>query len=281
MSTINPALAVQAREAAKAARVGSGRALALLLATDFGLAAGGFLAVAGLSSLFAVARLEESNAFPLVALLPLLLPVGILSSVGFLIAQAFARRAYTGSDEIFAAVVDGSPVWLAGAATGAWTSLVLLQLTAPPVQAGLPAEWIATTLPLVLPIGLTAALATSLWRRSARRRRRERKVTMLTDVFRSGTRTPGVVTETVRRAPEGGRQIARWTVSFTDAIGQTRWVTPLGLFHEDSLPAAGDVVTVLYDPANPSETSRIFIAREHPERIESYTAHRPPFPFDA
>ncbi|WP_068494089.1 hypothetical protein [Pseudoclavibacter helvolus] len=128
MSTINPLDLVVQRDAARAARVGSGRALAVLLLTDFGLAAGGFLGAVGLSSLFFIARIEETSTFPLVALLPLLIPVGIFMSVGFLIAQAFARRAYTGAPDFTRALADGQPIWFAGAAVGAWGSLAALLL---------------------------------------------------------------------------------------------------------------------------------------------------------
>ena len=292
MSTINPLDLVLQRDAARAARVGSGRALAVLLLTDFGLAAGGFLGAVGLSSLFFIARIEETSTFPLVALLPLLIPVGIFMSVGFLIAQAFARRAYTGAPDFTRALADGQPIWFAGAAVGAWGSLAALLLLTTinvgpllsngdgtPVVEETP--WAITVLPWVLPSLLTLGLAVSVWRRFARANRSRRAEARFASALATGTRTTGFVTQGVERPRESSRVISRWTIQFTDPHGQTRWTTPWGLFHEDSLPVAGDTVTVIYDPTNPGDESRILVAREHPDRIESYRAHKPPFPFGA
>ncbi|PPF42380.1 hypothetical protein C5B85_16585 [Pseudoclavibacter sp. AY1F1] len=290
MSTFNPRDVAAQRDAAKRRRVGGGPALAVLLLMDFGLAAGGFLGAVGLSSLFFITKLEETNTFPLVALLPLLIPAGIFMSVGFLIAQAVARRAYTGAPDFTRALTDGQPVWFGGAAVGAWGSLAaLLLLTTisggpimsngdgPPVVDETP--WAIEVLPWVLPSLLTLGLALSVWRRIARARRTRRTTSTFEAVFATGTRTSGIVTQGVERPRESTRVVSRWTIQFTDVNGQTRWTTPWGLFHEESLPAAGDAVTVIYDPTIPGDESRILIAREHPDRIESYRAHKPPFPF--
>lgn len=292
MSTINPrALALQ-RDAARAARVGTRRALAVLLVADLGLAAGGFLGAVGLSSLLFIAKLEETTTLPVIALLPLLIPVGIFVSVGFLIAQAVARRAYTGASDFTRSLADGQPIWFAGATVGAWASLAALILqsaiTAGPLLVnddGTPVvtdmDWPLAVLPWVLPSLLTLGLAVSMWRRSARANRIRRAEARVEAVFATGTRTTGSVTQGVERPRESSRVISRWTIQFTDLHGQTRWTTPWGLFHEDSLPTAGDTVTVIYDPADPGDERRILIAREHPDRIESYRAHKPPFPFGA
>lgn len=292
MSTVDPLDVIAERDAAKRRRVGSGRALAVLLVMDFGLAAGGFLGVVGLSSLFSIAELEATSTFPLVALLPLLIPIGIFVSVGLLIAQAATRRAYTGETDFTRALADGQPIWFAGAAAGAWASLTALAIetsfiTGPLISNGdgTPVEeqtpWVVTVLPLVLPSLLTLGLALSVWRRLARARRHRRTRSTFEAVFATGTRTSGVVTQGVERPPASARVVSRWTIQFTDHHGQTRWTTPWGLFHEDSLPGIGDQVTVIYDPTSPGDERRIFVAREHPDRIESYRAHEPPFPFGA
>lgn len=289
MSTINPLDVIAQRGTAKAARVGSRPVLAALLAADFGLAASGFLGVAGLSSLFAIARIEETNTFPLVALMPLLLPVGIFGSIGFLIAQAVARRAYTGGQSFVRALADGQPIWFAGSAVAAWMCLAWLavenirgeQRYWPPPETSPESAgyWALAVLPWILPTLLTLGLFLSIWRRIARGKRQQRAASTFESAFATGTRAAGVVTQGVERPRESPRVVSRWTVQFTDHHGQTRWTTPLGLFHEDSLPQVGDAVTVIFDPQNPSDESRILVAREHPERIESYRAHKPPFPF--
>ncbi|WP_394254347.1 hypothetical protein [Pseudoclavibacter helvolus] len=251
MSTINPLDLVLQRDAARAARVGSGRALAVLLLTDFGLAAGGFLGAVGLSSLFFIAKLEETNTFPLVALLPLLIPVGIFMSVGFLIAQAFARRAYTGAPDFTRALADGQPIWFAGAAVGAWGSLAaLLLLTTitwgplmsngdgPPVVEETP--WAITVLPpWVLPSLLTLGLAVAVWRRFARANRSRRAEARFASALATGTRTTGFVTQGVERPRESSRVISRWTIQFTDPHGQTRWTTPWGCSTRTRYPWPG------------------------------------------
>ncbi|WP_271985690.1 DUF3592 domain-containing protein [Pseudoclavibacter terrae] len=292
MSTVDPARTHAQRAAVKARRVGSPGALAVLLTLDAGLAVGGFLAAVGLSSLFAIEQIERGSGFPVLALMPLLMPVGIFVSLGFLIAQAAGRRTYTGASDFTRALADGQPIWFAGAAVGAWASLaaliagtsvkpLVLFLNEDGTSVVDDSPWTLTVLPWAMPVALTVLLALSVWRRVARGRRDRRTEATFETMFASGTRTSGVVTQGVERPRESARVVSRWTIRFTDHRGQTRWTTPWGLFHEDSLPGIGDQVTVIYDPASPGDERRILIAREHPDRIESYRAHTPPFPFGA
>lgn len=74
-----------------------------------------------------------------------------------------------------------------------------------------------------------------------------------------GRIVPGVVTEIAKIDPSSGGLIGPIAVRFTDTAGVDRWVTKTGQWSASDLPRDGDTAAVLFDPAEPGNTGRIWI----------------------
>lgn len=58
-----------------------------------------------------------------------------------------------------------------------------------------------------------------------------------------------------------------WTCQFTDSDGQSRWLERFGFSPATRYPSVGGEVWILYDPAAPADTSRIFTCLPDPSMI--------------
>ena len=238
MSTIDP---LEARIRRDEARLGSPGAL-------IGVVIGLSLIVIGAAievrALFGFAEFDSAPTtdeppiaiFGMVVGLPLLL-AGMFTHLG-------SSRRYTGK-LLASPGVGALPMLFVGFAIGAWWGV--LSLTDPG------ALW-------MLPVGLSVVAALLLLLGAVVRLRRRGRRDVLAHLATSGRIVEGTIVEIPEIDPSSGGLLGPVTVSFTDLDGITRWVTKTGQWRRRDLPATGDGATVLYDPASPSDTSRIWVA---------------------
>lgn len=237
MSTTDP---LEARRRHDAARIGSPAALTGVAIGLLMIAIGAALASRALFGFAEFDASSDTDPPPLaiagmIAGLPLLI-------IGFFVHVTASRR-FTGR-LLSAPIVGPLPILFAGIAAGSWWGVLSL-----PSPGGL----------RLLPIGLTVLAAAFLLLSVLVRVRRRARRDLLADVLAHGRITDGVVVEIAEIDPTSGGLIGPITVRFADA-GTDRWVQKTGQWPRHELPATGDDVSVLYDPARPSDTSRIWLA---------------------
>ncbi|PPG33434.1 DUF3592 domain-containing protein [Pseudoclavibacter sp. RFBB5] len=280
MSTIDP---VQARRARAERRIGSPRTLAALWTAGAALFVLGALLGFGLiaernSGRQMALGIRDFDAEPWINDAWYALPAAFVLLLGAL-PLYFLVYANLIGDPRPLPPVDPFTIALAGTTVGL---LAFSGLWSQPQHVGFTRDehfatvdtwsssaWASYWLPLWLP-ALAAALTvvafvtcTLLRRRSSRRGDAVRR--MLT----AGRPVPGTITEGVAISP-GTRTIASWHFTYTDAQGVQRWVKRTNAFEWQNAPKPGQRVWVLFDPARPGDTSRIFVSRVSPDRAEDY-----------
>lgn len=238
MSTIDP---LEARRRREAAAIGSPGALAGVVV---GLAIIALGAAFETRALFAFGEMTAETTEPPLAVFGLAVGVPLLI-LGFFVHLRSVRR-YTGR-LLGSPVVGPLPVLLAGAAVGAWWGLSSL----PAVDGW----WL-------VPTGLAAAAVLLFAVGTAYRARRRAQQRVLARLVTEGRITAGRIVEISEIDPSSGGLLGPVTVTFTDHAGVDRWVTKSGQWTRAELPATGDPASVIYDPADPSDESRIWVAPE-------------------
>jgi hypothetical protein len=238
MSTVDP---IEARRRREAARVGSPAALVGVVIGLLLIAIGAALearAILGFAEFDAMGDTDE----PPLAIVGMVVGLPLLI-VGFFVHIGASRR-FTGKLLSAPAVGPGSILFV-GLALGAWWGV--LSLPSPG------AFWL-------VPIGLSILAALSLLIGAIARARRRSQKGVLSHLLVHGRIDQGVIVEIPEIDPSSGGLLGTVTVKFTDADGTDRWVQKAGQWPRRDLPVTGDPVSVLYDPALPSETSRIWVA---------------------
>jgi hypothetical protein len=238
MSTVDP---IEARRRREAARIGSPAALVGVVIGLLMIAVGAALEV---RALFGFAEFDGAGdtAEPPLAVFGMIVGLPLLI-IGFFVHIGASRR-FTGK-LISAPVVGPLPILFVGLAVGAWWGV--LSLPSPG------AFWL-------VPIGLSIlALAFLLLGAVVRARRRSQK-DVLAHLLSHGRIEQGLIVEIPEIDPTSGGLLGTVTVKFTDAGGTDRWVQKTGQWPRRDLPVTGDPASVLYDPARPADTSRIWLA---------------------
>ena len=269
MSTIDPQVAEAERlERQRTSGVGATVVviLALVHAGLWGLAAWGLVPILGLFQqmaldpysidaepdirfvLFFVGLIPGAVlGFVLTARAARLIPLGAAVLLPF--ATAFAGIAIA----LLVSLSDWAPVAEVGFSPGFLDSDA-------PTEWG-PLQWVAYRMPVILPLAfgvlalLVALLVVSRLVAGSGRRR------VAAALLRSGTRVYGQISEsTFTGTVVMGAPVIRFTTAYQDALGTPRWVTKKGTFAPTEVPAAGQRVTVWYDPSAPSDEKRIMVA---------------------
>lgn len=203
---------------------------------------------------------------------------------GSMIATAIYSRwnhRFTGRSADFAGIGPGS-LWLIGAAAGLWWTTTVLWPAPDRVGTAVDPEfgrdtawgiggWVWYTSAWWLPAMFTAlALAALVLGTIGRRGHRDRRG-RVTALLSAGRRTSGTVTAVSgTTTPDAALTLLRWTFTFTDATGQTRWVERTNGFPHGSAPTIGATITVLHDPMNPADKRSIFAAMAGGDSPDDY-----------
>lgn len=287
MSLLDP------REAAERDRIafrGSARALtATLIAGVLSLAAASVIgfAIGGLFEQFRIMSLNSvfstwETAIPVEAR-GWGLPVGILGSLITISQYAKWNHRYTGRQDGFA-IVGPLTIVLAGLAIGTWVATtmwttpdavgVAVDPTFGEDEAWDAGAWILYAAQWWLP-GLFALLTVlSLLGRVLSRSSRERRQSVVEQLLRSGTRVEAEVTQVPLPDPHASRSLAPVVAKFTDAWGTDRWITCTVMLPPQEFPKVGDRRPLVFDPANPGDTGRIFFSATGATDPESFQAVR-------
>jgi len=285
MSTVDPAKAREER--ARAWREGPG-SRSLLLGTAAMLALASFVLGFGImvdvdssriTSLNSVFADWDSNldgfrwAFP----------VGIAGTILASMLMMFAANAATGRPLSFP-VVGPLTIGLVGVAIGVSIAAPLLT---EPLTVGVRTDpvffedepwgggewfWYAVSWwgPL---LAWTLAIASVVVAVVVRRRRGARRES-LEQLLATGRIVRGLVTQAPIPSPESANLIGTITVRFEDAQGTPRWATTTGAWSVSTVPSTGDWVAVLFDPATPGDTRRIWIGPGGSRTAEDFTRWR-------
>ena len=236
MSTIDP---IEARRRREAAATGSPGALAGVI---LGLVIIALGAAFETRALFAFGEMTTETTEPPLAVFGLAVGVPLLL-LGFFAHLGSVRR-YTG--RLLGSPVAGPlPVLVAGSAIGAWWGLAAL----PTIDGW----WL-------VPTGLSVAAVLLFVLGRAVRARRRAQHEVLARLVTEGRVVEGRIVEIAEIEPSSGGLLGPVTVTFTDHAGVDRWVTKSGQWTREQLPATGDPASVLYDPADPSDETRIWVA---------------------
>lgn len=249
MSLIDPA---ETRRQREAARRGSGLAVVVMVIGLVVTFAGGVMmmrAMIGFAEIEAGTEQPPWAIFLMVVGLPAII-VGIPLHLGG--ASRYSGRLAA------APVVGPLTVMLAGLAAGCWWGLLTTD--------GLAAVWRIVT------IALTALTVLSLVLGALGRRRRRLRRSRLDTLVRTGRVVPGVVTEIAEIDASSGGLIGPITVKFTDDRGADRWVQKIGQWKRAALPRNGDPAAVLFDPADPGDTDRIWVGPAGSRSAAEFTA---------
>ncbi|WP_291049726.1 hypothetical protein [Herbiconiux sp.] len=238
MSTVDP---IQARERRQAARIGSPAAAVGIVIGLLMILVGAALEMRALFGFAEFDAMGETDEPPL-AIVGMVVGLPLLI-IGFLVHLGSSRR-FTGR-LLSAPVVGPVSILFTGLAAGAWWGAFALP------EPG--AFWL-------LPIGLSVLSVLSLLLGAVGRARRRSQKDVLAHVLTHGRIQSGVITEIPEIDPSSGGLLGTVTVKFTDATGTDRWVQKAGQWARRDLPATGDPAAVLYDPARPGDTSRIWVA---------------------
>ncbi|MCM3656270.1 DUF3592 domain-containing protein [Agromyces mediolanus] len=271
MSTIDPAAA--RRERLERQRGSTGAALA---AAAFALLLVATSAVIGYSfaGIFDTFRLMELNSvfsnwesqMPNTAFG---LPIGILTTIAAWAFYAKWNHRFTGDSSRFVGVGPLTLV-LAGLAIGLWIGCAAW--TAPD-QPGMQIDptfgedevwgvgaWIFYAAQWWLPALFGVLAIAAFFAGVAGRRRSAGRTALIERMLVTGRRARGVVTESTLPSGEASSVLFALTVKFTDTSGTDRWVKRVAKYRAAEVPPVGAPVTVLYDPAAPGDTSRIFVS---------------------
>lgn len=237
MSSVDPR---EVRRRQAEARVGSPGA-AVGIAVGLGLITAGAAFVARAMFGFAEFDLMDEVNEPPLAIFGMIvgLPTIIL---GFLI-HAGASRRFTGRVLSAPGVGPGSILFV-GLAVGAWWGIDSMTTVGE--------LWL-------VPAALTGLAAALLISGAIVRARRRSRQDGLRQLVATGRIVPAVVVEIPEIDASSGGLVGEITVTFTDAAGVDRWVTKLGQWKRAELPVTGDPAMVVFDPARPSDTARIWI----------------------
>ncbi len=252
MSTTDP---VAERRRREAARRGSPTTAVGLVVTGALTAIGAGLVAATLLAFASIGDFTEAPLFPWPALgLALGIPALV---VGSIVHSGLARR-FTGRALEYP-VVGPLTIQLLGAAIGAWVGW-LAPVAGPPGGVW----WL-------VPVGLTAlallTLVTGIRGRLGKRAARESLAAQLA----TGRITAGEVTAIPEIGPDSGGLLGEIVVRFVDDAGTERWVQRLGQWKRHELPKTGDTVAVLFDPAAPGDTKRIWIGPADSRTVEDFS----------
>ncbi|WP_271985691.1 DUF3592 domain-containing protein [Pseudoclavibacter terrae] len=280
MSTIDP---VQARRARATRRVGSPQTLAQLWTVGVMLFLLGALLGFGLiaernSGRQMALGIRDFDAEPWINDAWYALPAAFVLLLGAL-PLYFLVYANLIGDPRPLPPVDPFTIALAGTTTGLvafaglWTQPQRVGSTLDEhfdtVDAWSSAAWASYWLPVWLPALAAALTVVAFVTCRLLRRRSSRRVDAVRRMLAAGHPTPGTVTEGVDISP-GTRTIASWRFTYADARGMQRWVKRTNAFEWQTAPKPGQRVWVLFDPARPGDTSRIFVSRSSPDRAEDY-----------
>lgn len=198
-------------------------------------------------------------------------PTAVVGSVVAVAVYSRWNHRFNGRSADFAGAGPGS-LWLIGAAAGLWWTTTALWPAPDRVGTAVDPEfgrdtawgiggrvWYASAwwLPgLFTALALVALLLGTIGRRGQRDRRGR-----VTALLSAGHRTTGTVTAVSgTTTPDAALTLLRWTFTFTDATGQTRWVERTNGFPHGSAPTVGATIAVLHDPKNPADKRSIFAA---------------------
>ncbi|MBB2958417.1 hypothetical protein [Pseudoclavibacter helvolus] len=280
MSTIDP---VQARQARAEHLVGSPRALAQLWGVGillFGLGAGlGFGVIAERNSGRQMALgIRDWDAEPWINEAWYALPAAFLLLFGALPLYFFVYARLIGTAQPLPPV-DPFTITLAGttigllAFTGLWSQPQHVGYTRnehfETVTSWSSSAWVSYWLPVWLPALAALLTVAAFVTCTLLRLRSSRRGDSVRRMLAAGRPVAGTVTEGVAISP-GTRTIASWRFTFTDAQGVQRWVKRTSTVDWHTAPKPGQRVWVLFDAANPGDTSRIFVSRSSPGRAEDY-----------
>ena len=271
MSTLDPAAAHRDRLERQKGSTGAALAavlFALLLVATGALAA---YALAGILDTFRLMELNSvfSNWNSEMPGTTFLLPVGIVASIAAWALYAKWNHRFSGDATRFVGV-GPLTLLLAGLAIGLWIGTA--SWTAPD-QVGMQIDptfgedevwgvgaWIFYAAQWWLP-GLFGLLAVAAYFAGLGARRRSAgRSALIERMLLTGRRAPGVVTESTVPSGDSAWVLFSITVKFTDLSGTDRWVKRNVKYRTAEVPPVGAPVTVLYDPSNPGDTSRIFFA---------------------
>ena len=239
MSTVDP---IEARRRREAARIGSPAALAGVVIGLLMIAIGAAVEV---RALFGFAEFEaqaSTDDGPPLAIFGMIVGLPLLI-IGFLVHAGGSRR-FTGK-LLSAPVVSPGAVLFVGFAAGAWWGALSLPSPGP--------LW-------SVPIGASVLAAVLLLLGAGARARRRAQTDVLAHLLVHGRIERGSIVEIPEIDPSSAGLLGTVTVTFADAGGTDRWVQTAGQWTRRDLPATGDPVSVLYDPAAPADTSRIWVA---------------------
>ncbi|MUL84331.1 MULTISPECIES: hypothetical protein [unclassified Mycolicibacterium] len=232
MSTVDPA---EVRRRRDAARRGSPSSLAWIFVWDVVVVAGAVLLA---RAQYAFAEMSADMSSPPWSTagwvgLPLVL-LGLLGHFG-------AARRYTGK-LLGSPFIGPVPLMLIGFAIGTWWG-----------WSSVPGTW------MWVPLATTALAAVCVVAAVIARSRRRSRAGVLGALLAGGRIVPGAITDIAEIEPSSGGLIGPVTVMFTDSEGVDRWVTKTGQWRRADLPKNGDAAAVLFDPADPANTRRIWV----------------------
>ncbi|UKB82581.1 hypothetical protein LF887_16375 [Chryseobacterium sp. MEBOG06] len=247
-NTIDP---IEARKQRIARQKGSQAALLGVLIGHVMILLGGVLIA---RSIFGFLEQDMTNSDE-----PPLAIFSMAAGLPFIICGLFvhisASRRYTGKLLSFPGIGPG-PVLFTGIAIGAWWGA--LSLTKMGVL------WI---IPVILTVIAGLLLITSILLRM----KRSAKYETLTRMITEGKIIPALITDIPEIDPSSGGLIGTITVKFTDVDGVDRWVQKTGQWKRSDLPKTGDAATVLYDPKQPENLSRIWVGPPGSTTIADFT----------
>lgn len=241
--------------------------LALAAATVIGFALGGVfeqLRIVNINSVFGTRETGTPVAFRAWGL-----PLGILASIVCLGLYGTWNHRYTGRDSGYA-VIGPLTIILVGLAGGTWWATTLWT---PPDAVGIAVdptfsqnepwgvgEWILYAGQWWLP-GLLALLAVlSYVTRIRTLAKRRSDGGLIQQLLSAGSLVHAEIVEAPLPVPDAARMAASLVARFTDAHGTDRWVTSLVLIPPRDMPAVGDTRPLVFDPAAPGDTRRIFLS---------------------
>lgn len=255
MSTTDPVAERRRREAAK---LGAPRYAVALVISGAVIALGAGVLAAMLLGFGAMDEFTEAAPFPWPGLgMVIGLPALIL---GFLAHTGFARK-YTGRPLDYP-LVGPLTLMLGGGAIGGWIGWAGWFAPAGSRPGGL--WWL-------VPAGLTVLAALSLASGAGSRIRKRAGRRTLAEVLVSGRITAGEATAIPDISPESNALLGEIVVRFVDDAGTERWVQRLGQWKRPELPKTGDTVAVLFDPAAPGDTKRIWIGPADARTAEDFS----------
>lgn len=106
------------------------------------------------------------------------------------------------------------------------------------------------------------------------RRRAAIRRSTLRRLLDAGHVVHGVVTNAPGRSLQNAEVVGTVTVRFTDAAGTARWVQQHAAFRVWQLPVVGQLASVVFDPATPSDTASIWAAPADSTTLDDFLRWR-------